>query len=282
MNLENYEKYLKDNNKAKTTIEAYVYDTKGFIKYCRNNQIQPLTVDANIMDNYLQYLKTNNITNKTMARKLISIRNYYTYLFKMGIMRHIPTFNSIKSTHSKNITYISRKDYNKMIRSIDINDFLGTRNKTVIMMLYETGLKTSELLNITLDNIDLNDNCIYYKEPMRRLSISGDLKSAISRYLRFRQDIQTLCDNLFINHRGRKLSRQSIFRIVKDASNDLHITYKIDNNSFRDTYILNHFIQGKKPFKLFYLLNYTDAKHLSLFHDYYENNHELLNKLNQA
>ena len=244
--IEDYINYLKiERQLSNNTIDSYKRDLEDFYKFT-NKSYKFITKDDVI--NYLGYLN-NKINPRSINRHIVSIKNYFKFLEKN---------NSIKSNPCDEITglktpkklpkVLSEDDINKLL-DIELNDAFSYRNKAMLELMYSSGLRVSELLNLEVNNIDFNMNLVrvFGKGSKERIVPIDDIATKyLSEYISIYRN--TLLKNkesdlLFLNSRGDKLTRQGFFKILKTIAREKGIKKELSPHTLRHsfaTHLLNH------------------------------------------
>ena len=139
----------------------YEYYFQAGVDFYEFNNKKILNVDKNIVNKYMQYLYDKGVSKKTIARKLSSVRSFYNYLYKKGIVSN-NYFVRIKNPKmDKGLPKLVKEtDIDKMFLVPNTKSELGQRNLLIIRMLYATGVRVSELVNIKLLDINFSDRTI--------------------------------------------------------------------------------------------------------------------------
>ena len=212
------------------TINGYNIDLIDFLEF-NNNKI--LKVDRDIVSKYMQYLYDKNISKATISRRLSSLRSFYDYLYDEGKINK-NYFSSIKNPKKDNSLpkLVKEIDIDKMFLIPDKRTPLGQRNLLIIRMLYATGVRVSELVNIRISDINISDRTIriFGKGSKERIVIFGNNTSEIlDLYLNNGRRLleSRSSDYLFLNKDGNKLSDRYVRNIINDiivkASIQMHV-----------------------------------------------------------
>ena len=244
--LSNYQTYLLTVKllNSETTIDSYILDIYKYLEYLKKDYHQTNNKD---IYNYLKYLSDKKYSIYSVVRKISSIKSFYNYL-------------SEESIYEINLDIERPKFYKKLpqVLSIDEVDKLldiklespyDYRNKAMLELMYATGLRVSELINLTKLNIDLDKQTVrcFGKGNKERIIPIG--KIAI-KYLKiyldeYRDSLtkKTLCDNLFLNNHGKRLTRQGFFKMIKKQADEKGIKENITPHMLRHsfaTHLLNN------------------------------------------
>lgn len=228
------------------TIRNYRVDILDFLAF-NNNKI--LDIDKDIVNNYMKKLYDRGLSKATISRRLSSLRGFYEYLIKKEIISK-NYFIGIKNPKKENALpkLVKDIDIDKMFNIPDIRKPLGQRNLLIIRLLYSTGIRVSELINIKLNDIDTNERTIKIlgKGSKERVVVFGNnTKDILEVYLnngRYYLNSRK-CEYLILNKDGNKISDRYIRKIIDDiiakASIEMHVSPHMLRHTFA-TVMLNN------------------------------------------
>lgn len=243
------EKSLSDNS-----ISAYINDINNFIIFLKSKDLGGLKysdIDSSLIRDFLENFYQSGKSTYSQARVVSGIKSFFGYLLLEEKIDINPTELIESPKLSKKLPdTLNVEDIEKILSSINIDNFEGLRNRAIIETLYSCGLRVSELINITYQNLFLDIGFIKVlgKSSKERLVPIG--KSAI-KYIklyneRFRNNMKVKPGNegyLFLNRRGSKISRNMIFIIIKNISDKILLKKKISPHTFRHSFA-THMIEG--------------------------------------
>lgn len=245
---EDFLEYLeKVKNYSDYTIINYKEDLDKYYKFLMDNNIDIKNIEyKNILD-YIAYLKSNH-KSTSINRSISSIRTFYNYLIKNNYINNNP-FNIVNGMkkEKKLPEYFKYNEYVELVNSIDTSTVLGVRNKCIFEVLLATGCRVSELVNIKLSDIDLENNEIRVLgkgKKIRIVYLGSYAVDSIKEYMSIRSELLKNKDNdyLFLNHLGNKITtrgiRDIIDKILLKSSTNLKITPHTFRHSFA-TMLLN-------------------------------------------
>ena len=221
------------------TINNYRVDLLDFLEF-NNNRL--FNVDRDMVTKYMQYLYDKNVSKSTISRRLSSLRSFYNYLYKNGKVNK-NYFTSIKNPKKENglPKLVKEMDIDKMFCVPDIRNPIGQRNLLIIRMLYATGVRVSELVNICISDIDINERTIKIlgKGSKERIVVFGNnTKEILLLYLnngRYKLS-RGNNDYLFLNKDGNQLSDRYVRNIINDiifkASIQMHVSPHMLRHTF--------------------------------------------------
>lgn len=242
---ENFKNYLKlERGLSDNSIKSYDYDLILFKKFLIANKINdtPLNCKPETIKNYL-YKSFSDKKSISQARSISAIKSFFNYLIFEGYIKDSPISNIESPKQEKKLPKVlTEEEIKKLINSIDLNHDFGQRNKTIIEILYGTGIRVSELINLKLSNIFFKENIIKVigkgnKErfvPLGEIA-SNEMKIYINNRNRLKIDSKS-SDILFLNRYGRGLTRSMIFKIISDASKRVGLDKKISPHTLRHSF----------------------------------------------
>ena len=234
-----FKNYLKlERSLSDNSISAYINDINNFINFLKSKNLGGLKysdIDSSLIRDFLENFYQSGKSTYSQARVVSGIKSFFGYLLLEEKIDINPTELIESPKLSKKLPdTLNIEDIEKMLSSINIDTFEGLRNRAIIETLYSCGLRVSELINITYQNLFLDIGFIKVlgKSSKERLVPIG--KSAI-KYIklyneRFRNNIKVKSGNegyLFLNRRGSKISRNMIFIIIKNISDKILLKKKI-------------------------------------------------------
>ena len=151
--------YLKiDKRYSDLTVESYRTEIKGYLDFFKEKNIKVKDIKNSDIKDYLAYIKKGETSERTLAHNVSVIRTFYKFLLTLKIIERNPTeFLELPKLRKKLPTVLSKEEVEKLL-DIDLTDCYSYRNKAMLELLYSTGLRVSELVNLELSNIDL-ENC---------------------------------------------------------------------------------------------------------------------------
>jgi len=212
-----YLDYLKYERKlSNNTISSYSDNLNQFKKYFENKNILTLT-ESDIKS----FIRSLDKTEKTKAHYLTVLNSFYNFLCNENKIKINPCENIKQPKLPKKLpNYLTIEEVDKLL-DVRLDNPLAYRNKAMLELLYSTGIRISELINLKLNNIDFTDELIRVmgKGSKERIIPLGEeaikyLKMYINQYRNLILKTKT-SDDLFINNFGNKITRQGFFKIIK-------------------------------------------------------------------
>ncbi len=248
-NIIKFLKYLKlQKNYSNYTIINYGKDLKIFLNFLEENNIDSYTkIDYQTIRKFLEFLYEEKYEKKSIARHISSLRSFFKYLLKENIIVNNPmTLVSNPKLDKKLPKYLYYEQIEKILSIPDKNTPLGMRDVTLLELLYSTGVRVSELVNIKIEDIDFNERTIKIlgKGNKERIVLySKVLASYLEDYLIKRSTFKPDHNYLFINKFGNKLTdrgvRTIIDNVLKKGMVDFHISPHMIRHTFA-THLLDN------------------------------------------
>lgn len=200
------------------------------------------------MASYIQNLLNQGKSERSINRIVISLRNFYSYLKSQSLIQEVPKIEYKSSKNNRKLPQIlTIEEVDKIIRIVEKDCPKGIRDNALLELMYATGMKVSELINLNVEDVNLELNfvrCTDNKHYERIIPIGRSACKALSEYLSIRYKIaQCGVSNLFVNLNGNKLTRQGIWRIVKEYSRKAGIDKDVNLNTFRHSFAV-HLLQN--------------------------------------
>ena len=254
--IESFCNYLKyERRYSHYTINSYNIDLIQFasflLNYCTVDQIE--NIGVNHVRQWIMFLnKENHLTNKSINRKIIALKSFYKYLLNElpsneqfdNIMSHI---KSLKVSQRLPV-FITEENIVKVLEKYDYGEgFEAIRNKFIIEILYDTGIRLSELINLTDENIDINNQIIDVigkRNKQRIIPIPNSLLKVYHEYYLERAKITSIPCRLLITNKNKPCYPMLIQRIVKKVLKNNMILSKYSPHVIRHTYATHLMNQG--------------------------------------
>ena len=227
---------------AQNTIAAYGRDLLQFKEILMVQGLEnPYMVELNNLYDYLAVLWQKKMSSTTIARKVACIRGFYDYYYLQNKVKINPAakLDAIKRKQSLP-QVLSEQEVDRLLNAPQ-GDILGLRDKAMLELLYATGMRISELLNLDIGDIELEAgfvHCTGKGDKQRIVPLGGLAKEALERYLQFSRPklLKTRNDAYFLNNRGKRLSRQGFWKILKAYAEELKILKEISPHTLRHSF----------------------------------------------
>jgi len=251
--LKDYLALLKvEKNLTKNTISSYKNDLDVFLKYMEDIGIKDLSeISSENISTFFMSLKNLGLNERSSARYFSSIRGFFKYLIKNDYLDSSPIEKMKAPKISRKLpSVLSVDEINLLLNSPSTEDKFGIRDKAILEVFYACGLRVSELINLKIVDLFLNENLIkvFGKGRKERLvPIGSTAIASIENYLLqsrpfLKKNLQSE-NYLFLNNRGKKFSRMGIWKIVKRYVELSKIKKEIHPHTFRHSFA-THLIEG--------------------------------------
>lgn len=221
------------------TKDAYLNDLTDFDIYIKKNIKDIKDIDIR---KYINYLSDNKETDKTIARKIVSIRTFFNYMMKCKEIDENPCEKIESPKIKKSLpNVLNYEEINKLL-NMKANNAKEYRNKAMIELMYASGLRVSELVNLNVNNIDLKEcyvRCYGKGKKERIIPLSSITIDILDTYInQYRNSLLKgyLTDKLFISSYGRGITRQGFFKILKKCAKECNIKKDFSPHTIRHSF----------------------------------------------
>ena len=249
--LSKYKVYLRlEKSLSDNTVSAYLADISKLFQFLEDEQIHPLDVTLDNLETFSANLRDLGIQPRSQARILSGIRSFYHYLILEDYLQADPS-ELLESPqigfHLPEILTLDEIDL--LIESIDLSTNEGQRNRTILETLYSCGLRVSELCNLKLSDLYLEEGFIKVDgkgSKQRLIPISPRAIRELQLYFIDRNQIsikKSYEDYVFISKRGKNISRITVFHIIKTLAEAISLKKTISPHTFRHSFA-THLLEG--------------------------------------
>lgn len=241
-----YEVYLQSIGKRKNTVSAYITDVSMYLDFLEEKNLV-VNEEGYPLMSYIQNLNDKSKSPSSIQRTIISLRNFYNFLVAEGNLKHVPE-TSIKRerVQKKKPVVLSVDEINKIMNTTNISTEKGVRDKALLELMYATGMKVSELIALDIEDVNLDLSFVKCKDNKgyeRLIPIGREAKDSIKKYVAQRDENIRTTEKLFLNMSGDPITRQGVWRIVKEYSVLANINKDINLNTFRHSFAV-HLLQN--------------------------------------
>ncbi|NVK51411.1 MAG: site-specific tyrosine recombinase XerD [Flavobacteriaceae bacterium] len=251
--IKDYQLFLKiERGLSNNTIDSYTRDIKKLVYYLENHEItiSPIKIDNTIIQQFI-YEIAKEVKPRTQSRIISGLRNFFDYLIFEDYRKSNPTeLLEAPKIGRKLPDTLSQKEIDELIAAIDLSHSQGERNRTILETIYSCGLRVSEVINLSISDLFFDEGFIRVlgKGNKERFTpINYNTQKYIQFYIRdIRSHIQPqkgFEDTLFLNRRGKGLTRQMIFMIIKELSIKINLNKKIGPHTLRHSFA-THLLEG--------------------------------------
>ncbi len=244
-----YASYLSlERGLSKNSVSAYCSDIEKFLLFLgiageNGGKIDVQRVDKTVLEDFIASEQQRGLSVKSQARLISSLKSFYEFLVIEKLCENSPAelLEQPKPRRALPVV-LSVREVTDIIDSVDLSQPEGPRNRAILEVLYSCGLRVSELINLRLSDIFINDGFVRVtgKGDKQRLVPLGEPASeSILNYLEIRSLMPIAvkhADFLFLNRRGHKLTREMIFHIVRKQTLSAGIEKEVSPHTFRHSF----------------------------------------------
>lgn len=252
MYIDQFADYLRlERNYSPKTVASYRRDLILFRQFLTDTDagLDLLTADMDTVRLWVVDMMDKGEKSTTVNRKLSTLRSFYKFLRMKGITSHSPV-QGIKGPKNKKPLpqFVKESDMDRLLDEIDLGEgFMGVRNKTVIAVLYETGMRMAELIGLDDRDIDFGTRTIKVtgkRDKQRFIPFGKELDEQLHRYLDARAEAFGQMEGaFFLSQKGERIPRHQVYLLVKDALSRVSDVSKKSPHVLRHTFatsMLNH------------------------------------------
>jgi len=274
-------------NVANATLRNYRSFFSGFNKYLTKFEVENLEqIDRQLIRNYFVYLRQNDLSPITVQDRFRILRTFFNYHVSEGNIIISPLEGVVKPRIPKvHARTFNNEEIKAILTYFPLDDFLGYRNYTIMCILYSTGIRMNELLNLTVFDVrmDIDTMTVLGKGSKERiLPISRILKKVLGKYLREREiytrNTKYTTPYLIINRNGNKFTQAGIQVIFNQLKDNLGFPRKrLNSHTWRHTFAKNFLLNGGNVFALQKLLGHEDIETTRIYVEYTEKEMKIQN-----
>ena len=268
-----YINYLEvERNVSPYTVRNYTTDLLGFFTFLRTKEIGSLKeVDRHVLRDYLSHLMEQGFVKASIARKLSAMRSFYRYLLREGMIATSPIMATSPKLDKRLPSFLTIEEINRLLEAPDLSTPQGQRDRSLLELLYASGIRVSELVSLNLEqvNLDSHEIRVWGKGSKERLALMGEpAAKALSDYLN--QGRLKLLGNkgsnaLFLNRYGGRLPERRVQRILEKYANIAGIDKGVHPHMLRHTFA-THLLNGGADLRVVQeLLGHADLSSTQIY-----------------
>ncbi|MFE1244044.1 site-specific tyrosine recombinase XerD [Fictibacillus sp. NPDC058756] len=230
---------------SKNTIDSYRRDLNQYVLFLEKvESIETIDqIERNNIMGYLLFLKENGKASTTLARNIASIRSFHQFLFREKVSLQDPSVHiETPKTERKLPKVLSPQEVEALLETPASNDPFSQRDKAMLELLYATGIRVSELVQLNISDIHLNMGfirCMGKGSKERIIPLGKMAQSAIERYINSGRSEMLKgkkTEALLLNHHGNRLSRQGFWKILKQLAKKARIEKDLTPHTLRHSF----------------------------------------------
>jgi len=244
--LDNFIYYLAvERGLAENTLTAYKIDLQNFLSFCQEKQVNSwVGTEKNTILMYLMYLKKQDMSPATISRRLAALKSFFRFLINEQIVEFSPTESMEAPKLSQKLpNVLTTSEVETLLTQPKISHPMGIRDKAMLELLYATGIRVSELVDLDMDHISTKEQFIrcYGKGSKERIVPLGNISAHfVEEYIqkgrvKLIKKAHETCA-LFLNHHGQRLTRQGFWKIIKKYGRQGNINKLITPHTLRHSF----------------------------------------------
>ena len=261
------------NQKANSvnTRESYLRDTLFFLEYLSDTGTDPLQADEQTVQGYVDHLHELKRSPTTISRNLASVRCFYKFLIFRGLVENNPAKGiKLEKTVKKLPQVLSGEEIELLLAQPDITEPKGCRDKAMLELLYATGIRASELINLNIKDLNLRSGVLYCRgsKGVRSIPVYPSAVVAVSDYIYRMRGLITGPESgnaLFVNLNGGRLTRQGFWKIVKGYATEAGITKEITPHTLRHSFALHLLENGASVKDIQTMMGHADISSTQVY-----------------
>ena len=269
----------KEYRYSENTIAAYRNDLSQFLEYVESHSGSKLsdwsTVDEVGIEAYLTYMKHKDqpYASSTIARKVAAIKSFYNYLAAEGVVSDNPTIDIDSPKVKKRLPQtLSPTEVERLLESpSSINTPKNLRDVTLLNILYETGMRVTEVVSIQLEDVDLKHAILSSptrQGEAREIPLEDSTQALLVEYMAEGrpQLAKSKAERaLFLNHRGEKLTRQGLWLIIKGYARQAGLNAEVTPHTLRHSFAVHRLNKGSKLEDIQHLLGHANISTTQIY-----------------
>ena len=262
--------YWLSTGASKNTLAAYRSDLKVFNKWLAGKSL--ISVNSRHIQDYFSDRQKNNISSSTQARILTCFHSFYHYLLTNQLITKDPTEQLSQPKLEKKLpVFLNIQEVEKLLEAPSSSSLFGQRDRAMLELLYSCGLRVSELINLSYHNINLKEEFIriHGKGNKERVLPMGEM--AIDYLMQYETNARPVLlkngqsDSYFLSNRGRAMSRQNFFYIIKAYANQVGIDKPLSPHSLRHAFATHLVQKGADLRSVQLMLGHSDISSTQLY-----------------
>ncbi len=271
--LDQFEQYLIDEKHAsENTISSYLRDIRQFTEYLTASGIKSVErVKAQDISNFLKELQELGKSQSTVTRNIASVRSFYQFLAMKGVVRTNPTANIKYTKAVKKLPQIlTGSEVELLLSQPDCSTLKGYRDKAMLELLYATGIRVSELIQLNLNHINLDLGFIRCTsgEKERMIPLYPAAIKAVSDYCRLARKMLVTSKSekaLFVNLSGERMTRQGFWKLIKNYQESANIRKEITPHTLRHSFAAHLLENGADLRSIQEMLGHADISSTQIY-----------------
>ena len=267
-----FEKYLRDvKHSSDNTVASYLRDLRQLSEYCNDNDLALDQLSSYDLDSYLHHLTSIGKSPATVTRCLASARCYFQYQQQEGVITASPALNIKTEKVEKKLPQIlTSKEVDSLLDQPKLTDLKGYRDKAMLELLYATGIRVSELINLDVSDVNLAAEFIRCssKDKERIIPLYSAAVRAVREYIeniRPKMIASPSESALFVNVSGERMSRQGFWKLIKHYQQSAGIEKDITPHTLRHSFAAHLLENGADLRSIQEMLGHSDISSTQIY-----------------
>ncbi len=267
-----FKQYLINVKKSSSnTVESYMRDIAQYSDYCAAEKTDILSADNGVLRGYLEYLTAIGKSDATKTRVTASVRCFYRFLIAEGTLKRNPADGiKLQRTEKKLPGILDSNEIVLLLSQPDGTDYKSIRDKAMLELLYATGIKVSELKELTVSNVNLQIGILHLHNGERERIVPmypAAVKTVAAYLVNVRPAIviDENEDRLFTNMNGKPLSRQGFWKIIKHYAEKAGIKKDITPHTLRHSFAAHLLENGAQLKDIKEMLGHSDISSTQIY-----------------
>ncbi len=276
MGMDDYYSMFSDyltNQKSNSvnTRESYLRDILFFLEFLSEDGVSPLETDEKMIQRYVDHLYDIGRSPTTVSRNLASVRCFYKFLIFRGLLDTNPAKGiKLEKAVKKLPQVLSGEDIERLLAQPDITEPKGCRDKAMLELLYATGIRVSELINLNIKDVNLRSGVLYChgSKGIRPIPMYPSAVVAVSDYIYRMRGLIAGPESgnaLFVNLNGGRLTRQGFWKIVKGYAAEADIQQEITPHTLRHSFALHLLENGASVKDIQTMMGHADISSTQVY-----------------
>lgn len=271
--VEEYTSFMTNvRHKSMNTVESYKRDVTQYITYLNESGIQDATLATKTtVLSYLLALQKKGKATSTVSRTLASLRSFYLFMMQNGRVSSNPTSN-LEAPHveKKAPQILAGDEVERLLEQPDTSDNKGVRDKAMLELLYATGIRVSELINLDITDINISMSFIRCRggKKERIIPMGKKAKEALENYIKNARGYMLKNKNetaLFVNCNGMRLSRQGFWKLIKHYRSAAGIQAEITPHTLRHSFAAHLLENGADLHSIQEMMGHADISSTQVY-----------------
>ena len=274
-----YESYLREQKLSENTLNSYLCDLVAFLSYLKENKVRNApNVKRITIDAYIEHLKDLGRANSTISRTTAALRKFYSWMQLQEKITDNPVYGvEVPKVKKKVPEALTTREIVKLLNQPKTTDLKGIRDKAMLELLYATGIKVSELISLTLRDVDIKGGMLSCNTGRneRYIPIGNEAADALDNYIkkaRMYMVKDTKVKNLFVNCSGTPLTRQGFWKILRGYAQSAGIKTEINAQTLRNSFAVHLLQNGADINAVSEMLGHNDVVTTRVYNQVLKNN----------